>query len=126
MESCKKVNKMVDMIYKIKDLATTDIENGHIKTSEMLEEYLDEAYDNACIYYSDCFDIVKQAGATDFSPYIEEFGATTINSIAYWVLREEANNYGLMEELEDLLDAYICHECLSHKTECTCDLEEEE
>lgn len=117
---------MVDMIYKIKDNAITDIDNGYVKTSEMLEEYLDEAYDNACIYTADCYDILRQAGVTDFSPYINEYGATTVSSIAYWVLREEAHDSGLVEELEDLLDANMCHECLSHKTECTCDLEDEE
>lgn len=115
---------MVDMIYKIKDLAEVDIKGGYIKSYDELEEYLYEACENACIYYKDCFEIVQQAGATDFSFYIEEFGATTINAIAFCVLREEMTDFGLFNELTPLLDDCLCEECGWHKSECVCDEEE--
>lgn len=113
---------MVDKVYTIKDYVVTEIKNGSIRNENELTEYIDEMIDNSVIYYSDCFEIVQQAGVTDFSEYIDNYGATNISSIAYWVLRDLVGQE-IQLELEEVLEEYICEECECLKDECECEEE---
>jgi hypothetical protein len=58
---------------------------------------------NACIYYSDCFDICKELNATDFTDY-EMFGEIkSINQLAYAALYEYVFDEYDIDEAEQLI-----------------------
>lgn len=127
MRNLQKVIKMMDKVYEIRDCAETDIRHGYIKSVDVLDEYLNEAMDTACIYYSDCYEILRQSNVTDFSDYINCYGASTITDFAYYCLREAVDESGIAEELADIIERdYTCEECGEHVDECCCEDDEEE
>lgn len=78
---------------------------------EQLQDRLYEEVDRLVIYYADCWDICKEAGATNFD--IDELGrpAQTINELAYFVMLEEFDRLSslniseLAEEISEQVNA---------------------
>lgn len=91
----------------LRDLETEirqEIENLNITDREGIEEYIATSIDNACIYYSDCFDICKELNATDFTDY-ELFGEIkSINQLAYAALYEYVFEEYDTDGAEDLIN----------------------
>lgn len=79
----------------------------YIRTSEDvtvddLYEQLHIDIDNDCIYYADCFDIIKGLGFTDFKD--TEFQVTNVSEAAYAALYEYAmENIDFQDVLEQTL-----------------------
>lgn len=58
-----------------------DLEDSiKLESPEDVWEFIHQAIDTECIYYSDCFDIIKALNVTDWSD-MEDFG--TIKSITH-------------------------------------------
>jgi len=78
----------------------TEIKQYEVQDMDKITDLVDEYIDNACIYYSDCFDICKELNATDFSAY--DLECTNICQLAYCCLDEfirENLDYNELEEL---------------------------
>tara|TARA_B110000858_G_scaffold98483_1_gene113265 strand:+ start:326 stop:586 length:261 start_codon:yes stop_codon:yes gene_type:complete len=61
-----------------------DLEDSiKIESPEDVWEFIDQAIDRECIYYYDCFDIVKALNVTDWSD--NEFGEITSIQHLAWV-----------------------------------------
>jgi hypothetical protein len=87
----------------LEDEIRGEIENGNITDREQIEEHIQSSIDNACIYYSDCFDICKELNATDFTDY-EMFGEIkSINQLAYAALYEYVFDEYDIDEAEQLI-----------------------
>lgn len=52
----------------IDDLKSSVLSN--IKSIENIEDFIFRFIDNECVYYSDCFDIIKELNFTDFNHVI--------------------------------------------------------
>ena len=59
------------------------------------QDLISEQIDRECIYYSDCFDIVKELNAVCFEDFSQEYEIKNITQLAYAALteyvREEIN-----------------------------------
>jgi len=66
------------------------LENSPESTSDDLYEQMLIDIDNACIYYNDCFDIIKGLSFTDFTGH--EFEITNVTQAAYTALYEWATS----------------------------------
>ena len=65
------------------------IHRGEITTTDGIYDFITEEVDNACIYYADCFDIIKELGFIDFKS--TQFEVTTVSEAAYAALIEFTN-----------------------------------
>ncbi len=64
-----------------------------------LNDLIFDFIDNNCIYYSDCFDIIKELNFTDFNH--PDFGiCDTVNKAAFCAL------YDLIHEQSDVFELY--------------------
>lgn len=85
----------------------TEIKNGNADNAADLYTLIHEYIDNACIYYSDCFDICKTLCATDFTAY--DIECNTIDALAYAALSqyvfEELDINELEESINELQNA---------------------
>jgi hypothetical protein len=76
------------------------IENGTITEDCQIYDYVSEEIERECIYYSDCFDIVKDCGFVDWS--VSDYEINGISSAAYAALTEfvaKEIDYNKFEEL---------------------------
>ena len=62
------------------------IHGGEITDNDGVNEFVYQEVDNACIYYADCFDIIKELGFTDFKS--TQFEVTNVSEAAYAALIE--------------------------------------
>lgn len=82
------------------------IKDGEIKSADQLQDYVHNDIDNSCIYYSDCFDIIKELNFTDFSSNNElGFEITNVNQAAFCALWELVYSEIDFSELEDLIES---------------------
>lgn len=89
----------------LEDLANdlkTEIEKYDVQDMDSVLTLIDEAIDNQCIYYADCFDICKELNATDFTAY--EMPCNTINALAFAALYEFVHAEFDYLEINDLID----------------------
>lgn len=83
------------------------IENGEIKSSDSLQDYVHQDIENMCIYYSDCFDIIKELNFTDFSASENELGIDiqNVSQAAFCALWELVYSEIDFSELEELIES---------------------
>ena len=43
------------------------IKSGEIQSADDIQDWVHQSVENACIYYADCFDIIKDLNFTDWS-----------------------------------------------------------
>ena len=79
-----------------------EINKGNIYTTDGYWDYIFTEIDNACIYYSDCFDICKDLNATHFDDY--DYECTTITELAYASLKAFVDEKLDTNQLEELLN----------------------
>ena len=110
--------KTTDNYTRVKEIEAGILETFEESTStgdylvDELQARLYEEVDRLVIYYSDCWDICKEAGATNFD--IDELGrpAQTISELAYFVMLDEFNRlseldiYKLAEETSEQVNRY--------------------
>jgi hypothetical protein len=81
-------------IEDLKSFITSDFNNF-----SDLQDLLFDFIENNCIYYSDCFDIIKELNFTDFNH--SDFGiCDTVNKAAFCAL------YDLIHEQSDIFELY--------------------
>jgi len=66
------------------------IKDEQITNDNEMRDYIHEEVDNACIYNSECLDIIDALNAYDFTAY--EFECTNLAQVAYCALLEETYN----------------------------------
>lgn len=76
-----------DWISDLKDELINEIKNESIQNDDDVQEFIYQEIDNACIYYKDCMDIIRETHTMDFGHFDVE--CTTIPQIAYCALLEE-------------------------------------
>lgn len=112
---------MLEQLQNVLDCAEVDFKNGYIKNTEDVFDYVRQMYDDACTYTRDCYDICLNAGKTDFSDFIESYGASSISDFAYHTLVEEGEAEDIVGKAIEILEKYTCEECGEHITECSCE-----
>jgi hypothetical protein len=77
-----------EFIEKTENLINDAIKTGEIFDHESFYPFLDSIIENECIYYNDCFDIIKELQYTDWQD--NEFGinVTDITTLAVIALTE--------------------------------------
>lgn len=78
------------------------IQSEEITTTDGIYDFITEEVDNACIYYADCFDIIKTLNFTDFTG--GDFEITNVSQAAYAALYEFTQESVDFNELENLLE----------------------
>lgn len=93
------------LIEDLKSEVLRGVLSENITTEDDIQTHIYETADNECIYYSACFDIIRELQITDFQDYINEGCAPNICSIAWYAVRELIYNecYG---ELVEMLENY--------------------
>lgn len=108
----------LDIIENLKESINYEIAQDASDTNYIIDDRLNSLQDdinhqinceveNACIYYSDCFDIVKELGVTDWEDLAFEYGSpiTSICNLAMFALIQE-----IYERFEsDIYDAMILY-----------------
>lgn len=91
----------LNVIDNLKEIIDYEIKQAPECVNEIVEEKLNDIQDdinhqinsevaNACIYYSDCFDIVKELGVTDWQDLNKDLGEISdICSLAMYSLANE-------------------------------------
>lgn len=116
MRTSYKITK--DIIENLENEVEYEIAQNPICTNDIIDDRLNSLQDdinhqinceveNACIYYSDCFDIVKELGVTDWEDLALEYGSpiTSICNLAMFALIQE-----IYERFEsDIYDAMILY-----------------
>jgi len=87
---------------ELQGLITSEITHGNIQSLEDIYDEMHDAIDNACIYYSDCFDICKELNATQFDEYDME--CKNISQLAYAALYQYTMDELNVNKLEELLE----------------------
>jgi hypothetical protein len=81
-----------------RELLLDSAQNG--ATHDELQDQLMSDIDSECIYYADCFDIIKTLGFTDWSE--AQFEVNNVTQAAYCALYELANEeidiYAILKE----------------------------
>lgn len=89
----------------VKNTILNAIKNGEITDISEIWAYQNDEIENACIYYSDCFDICKALNFTDWSN--SEIGEiTNISQAAAYalsiLLNDEFNDEEILEIIEQI------------------------
>lgn len=92
----------------IDDCNNMTIEEHIANIEDNIHHQIDSEVANACIYYSDCFDIVKELGVTDWEDLSKEYGTISdICSLAMFALSSEIYESGYESEIHDeILEHY--------------------
>lgn len=90
---------------ELADEIKIEIENGNITNEDDIKEYVNSSIENACIYYSDCFDIVIELNATEFEGY-DFVTAKNISELAFFTLYDFVQEKYDENEAIDLLNKY--------------------
>lgn len=94
-----------------------EILNENISDISEAHDFQPELLDNACIYYSDCFDICQSLGFTDWSN--NEFGElTNISQCAYVALQEWVGDEFDMSFIEKAIENRGAFIEFSHSDNC--------
>lgn len=88
-------------IDELRGLLSNAIETEEITEDYQIDEYITEEIDRQCIYYADCFDIIKSCGFTDWST--SDYEIKCVSSAAYAALRELVAEEIDYTDFEDLL-----------------------
>ena len=80
----------------LKEDIKEEIKNGNLEDESEINLYIFEEIDRACIYYSNCFQIMIEFNAYDFE------GCKNVTELAYQVLEEFI--WSEMTDLTELLD----------------------
>ena len=72
---------------------------SELQNIENIEDFIFSIIDSECIYYSDCFDIIKHLNFTDFNHHIFEV-CDTVNKAAFCAL------YDLIYNDSDVIDYF--------------------
>ena len=76
-----------------------------VKNITDIEDFIFSIIDSECIYYSDCFDIIKELNFTDFNHHIFEV-CDTVNKAAFCALYDLIyNDSDVMEYFEELTNS---------------------
>ena len=93
------MNTQKDNYTRVKEIEQVLIERANElrgESSYYIEEHLQtrlyEEVDRLVIYYSDCWDICKEAGATNFDIFELGRAAHTINELAFFTMIDEFYN----------------------------------
>lgn len=90
-----------DFINTLKDSIKDEIVQGNINHEDDIRKHINEAIDNECIYYHNCFQIAMELRATDFTAFDSEIN--NISTLAYYALDEYVNSELNISELNDLI-----------------------
>ena len=80
------------------------IKSGEIQSADDIQDWAHQSVENACIYYADCFDIIKELGFFDWSNCDYEISGVT--SAAYAALTEYVEQNLDCNELVELIAEY--------------------
>ncbi len=98
----KNFNKYL-FLDSVKNSIIGAIKSGEITDISDVWEYQNEEIENACIYYSDCFDICKELNFTDWNNH--ELGEiTNITQAACVALQEFINEEFCTSDIEELIE----------------------
>jgi len=61
------------------------IKSGEIQSANDIQDWAHQSVENACIYYADCFDIIKELNFTDWS---DCGNITNVTEAAYFALTD--------------------------------------
>ena len=78
------------------------IENGEFSEFYNLQEFVSEETSTACIYYSDCFDIIKALNFTEFTD--SDMEIRNVSDAAYCALAEFCQEQLPWSYYEQLID----------------------
>lgn len=91
--------------YKWKEGLKDDIlymmSDNSIANEDELHTFIHEEIDSACMYYSDCLDIMKEYNVYDWSNL--DLECTNVSQVAYCVLLEETYDFDF-DELKNETD----------------------
>ena len=96
--SFNKYTALQDLTEEIKN----KIEAGDFSEHHELQDFINEGVENACIYYSDCFDIIKALQFTDFSD--ADYEITNVSQAAVYALSEFFNENLDLSEFEEAIN----------------------
>jgi hypothetical protein len=65
---------------------------------DAVQDWIHQSIDNACIYYADCFDIIKALNFTDFTG--SDFEITNVSQAAFAALYEHVQENIDLTEVE--------------------------
>lgn len=92
-----------EFLESVKASIVEAINNGEITDISEVWEYQNAEIENACIYYSDCFDICKELNFTDWENH--ELGEiTNITQAACVALQDFINEEFCDSDIEELID----------------------
>jgi hypothetical protein len=74
-----------------------------IKSMDDVREWIDNQVDTACIYYSDCFDIIKDLNFTDWSAF---GNVTDVTLAAFFALTDFVDENLDLKQFEELIAEY--------------------
>ena len=86
-------------VLELKEEIENKIDSGEITRSEEIQEFVHQEVETACIYYSECFDIIKALNFTDFNN--SAFEITNVTEAAWcalWELLERELAWNDLEE----------------------------
>ena len=85
----------------LRDELIEEIKNERILDDDDIQEFIYQEIDTACIYNSDCIEIIENLNAYDFSRY--DLECTNIAQVAYCALLEETYGFDF-DELKNEID----------------------
>ena len=92
-----------EFLESVKASIVEAINNGEITDISEVWEYQNAEIENACIYYSDCFDICKELNFTNWENH--ELGEiTNITQAACVALQDYINEEFCTSDIEELID----------------------
>jgi len=99
MERFNKYQFVADLEAELLEAVASD----QIEDIDQIVEWIHQSIDNAVIYCSDCFEIVRELGFTDWEG--NEFGPiTNISQAAYAALYEHVNENIDLTEVEQAIE----------------------
>lgn len=72
--------------------------NEQLEDLDAVQDWIHQSIDSACIYYADCFDIIKALNFTDFTG--SDFEITNVSQAAFAALYEFVNENIDLTEVE--------------------------
>jgi hypothetical protein len=96
--SFNKYTALQDLNEEIKN----KIEAGDFSEYHELQAFIDDEVENACIYYSDCFDIIKALQFIDFR--YAGYEITNVSQAAAYALSEFFNENLDLSEFEEAIN----------------------
>ena len=85
----------------LRDEIVEYIKDEQITNDDEMRTFIHEEIDTACIYNSDCIEIIENLNAYDFSSY--DLECTNIAQVAYCALLEETYGFDF-DELKNEID----------------------